>query len=65
MQPCEKEGNRTEELYQSSLGFGVAEESGKLIIREVKPDTPAELADCKLTTLSIPLTKIPSTRWCN
>jgi hypothetical protein len=44
MQPAEKEGNRKEELYQSSLGFGVAEESGKLVIREIKPDTPAELA---------------------
>ncbi len=31
-------------LFQSSLGFGVAEEENKLVIREVKPDTPAESA---------------------
>lgn len=44
MNPPKREVKEDADLYQSSLGFGVAEENGKFIVRSVKPDTPADLA---------------------
>ena len=44
MKPAKREVKDDADLYQSSLGFGLAEEGGKFIVRSVKPDTPADLA---------------------
>lgn len=44
MQPAKRKAKDELDLFQSSLGFGVVEADGKLIVREVRPDSPAELA---------------------